>query len=54
MRRIYPHHYFSTCVKAEANDPHMPRHVVQAHHHEYVGQLIKEYSNESAPSSEAD
>ena len=51
---IAPYCYFSTWVKAEANDPHMPRHVVQAKRLEFVEQLIKEYSNESAPSSEAD
>lgn len=45
---IAPYCYFSTWVKAEENDPHMPWHVVQAKRLEYVEQLIKEYSIESA------
>lgn len=51
---IAPYGYFSTWVKAQANDPRMPRHVVQAKRLEFVEQLIKEYSIEPAPSSEAD
>lgn len=47
---IAPNRYFSSWLKAEANDPYMPRHVVQAKRLEFVEQLIKEYSNESAPS----
>jgi len=51
---IAPYCYFSTWIKAEANDPLMPRYIIQAKRLEYVEQLIKEYSDESAPSAEAD
>lgn len=47
---IAPWCYFSTWVKAQANDPYMPRHIVQAKRLEYVEQLIEEFSNEPTPS----
>lgn len=53
-QHIHPNHYFSSWVREKEDDPHMSRHVVQAKRLEYVEQLIKEYSNESAPSAEAD
>ena len=45
---IAPWCYFSTWIKEQEGD--MPRHIVQAKRLEYVEQLIKEFSNEPAPS----